>query len=500
MRKMLLLSSLLFIFFIQPVYAQENPIQEEIFYDILIDRFNIGNQNLSEEVNHEDPFAYHGGDLLGVINRLDHLHSLGFTAIILSPIQQNAKDGYHGYWIEDFYELNPHFGTMEDLHRLISEAHKRDMKVVLELVTNYVAPSHPFVNDVNKEDWFKANQFKTSSGHPWREGVAVLDQDQPVVQEYLIDVAKYWLNEVDFDGFKLHDADLASVSFLDKLTTELKNIDQDFYLIAGRSEEKGEMDHLYDLPHLDAVENDEVFQKLNDILIKVGQPMEELYETFMEKANHTNVYYVDHKYSPRFSLRAAENGRGALTSWKLAYTFLYTTPGVPVILQGSEIPMYGPTYQESQQIVRFHDAHPELAETHERISALRREFTALTQGDFTYVGSDGAMSVIKRTSDQETMYVAINNDEESRKVVINDIPSGYELRGFLGDHLVRENKAGEYVISIPRESAEVFILQEETGINWLFISFIIGVLTIFVGTMIYLSMKQRKAEKEQQTN
>src|SRR5690625_1087895 len=99
MKKKIFLLSLLMLFFVQLVLAADMDIRDEIFYDILIDRFNIGNHDLSEQVRQDDPFAYHGGDFLGIINKLDRIEELGYTAIILSPIQKNAKDGYHGYWI-----------------------------------------------------------------------------------------------------------------------------------------------------------------------------------------------------------------------------------------------------------------------------------------------------------------------------------------------------------------------------------------------------------------
>src|SRR5690625_4210206 len=97
------------------------PIKEEIFYHILVDRFNNGNQSLNEEVDIDDELAYHGGDLKGITKKLDSLSELGFTTIVLSPVMKNAKKGYHGYWIEDFFDVEPQFGTLDDLNELIKE-------------------------------------------------------------------------------------------------------------------------------------------------------------------------------------------------------------------------------------------------------------------------------------------------------------------------------------------------------------------------------------------
>ena len=89
------------------------PFQEEIIYDIVIDRFNNARQLPSEQVDVNDPFTYNGGDLAGITQMLDDIQQYGFTAISLSPVMENAPKGYHGYWIVDFYKVEEEFGTME---------------------------------------------------------------------------------------------------------------------------------------------------------------------------------------------------------------------------------------------------------------------------------------------------------------------------------------------------------------------------------------------------
>src|SRR5699024_3287565 len=121
---------------------------------ILVDRFNNGNQAPSDQVDVDDPYTYNGGDINGITKMLDELDDHGFTTISLSPIMENAPKGYHGYWIEDFFDVESEFGTMEDLQNLVEEAHDRKMKVMLEFVPNYVAQSSPIVDDPDKTDWF----------------------------------------------------------------------------------------------------------------------------------------------------------------------------------------------------------------------------------------------------------------------------------------------------------------------------------------------------------
>src|SRR5699024_7340537 len=125
--------------------------QDEIIYDILIDRYNNGNQNNGEHINVKDPYAYHGGDLAGIEAKLSEIDDLGFTTISLSPLMENAEKGYHGHWITDFKEVEPHFGSMKDLQQLVKAAHEKDIKVILELPLNYVSNDSDLAK--NKADW-----------------------------------------------------------------------------------------------------------------------------------------------------------------------------------------------------------------------------------------------------------------------------------------------------------------------------------------------------------
>lgn len=169
--------------------------QDEAIYFIMVDRFNNMDPTNDQDVNVNDPKAYHGGDLKGVTAKLDYIKEMGFTAIWLTPIFQNEPGGYHGYWISDFYKVDPHFGTLDDLKTLVKEAHKRDIKVILDFVVNHTGPHHPWLNDPTKKDWFHekkeifnwTNQQEVENG--WLLGLPDLAQENPEVKRYLIDAA-----------------------------------------------------------------------------------------------------------------------------------------------------------------------------------------------------------------------------------------------------------------------------------------------------------------------
>ena len=132
--------------------------QDEVIYFLLPDRFENGdtaNDRGGLEggplVTGYDPANkafYHGGDLEGVTERLDYIESLGATAIWLAPVFRNKavqgrpgheSAGYHGYWVTDFTRVDPHFGTAADLEALIGAAHRRGIKVYLDIITNHTA-------------------------------------------------------------------------------------------------------------------------------------------------------------------------------------------------------------------------------------------------------------------------------------------------------------------------------------------------------------------------
>jgi alpha-amylase len=126
--------------------------RDEVIYQVLIDRFADGDQSNNFRL---DPMAmgrYHGGDWKGLEDNLDYLQELGVTTIWISPIVKNVDtdagfDGYHGYWAQDLTALNPHFGDLAALRRLVFAAHERKMKIIVDIVTNHLGQL--FYYDIN---------------------------------------------------------------------------------------------------------------------------------------------------------------------------------------------------------------------------------------------------------------------------------------------------------------------------------------------------------------
>lgn len=489
-----------FVVILPKVNAQELNLQDEIVYHIIIDRFNNGDQSLNKHINVDDPYDYHGGDFTGITKRLDHLENLGFTTIILSPIVANAPSGFHGYWVEDFYQLNENFGSLEALKELISEAHKRGMKVVVEFVTNYVAKSNPLLTDEETKDWFHEHVLMPDHEDEslfWLEEVAQFDQEREDVQEYLMSVAEFWMEEIDIDGFSLHAADQADISFTERFTSFVKEKDPNFYLFANVLDPTSDISVLQSLDTIDAVENHALYEAISNTFEKVGPTLDELYETWTNLTHPKDFLFTETKQSARFANRAIVNDRTPLTAWKLALTYLYTTPGIPYMYQGNELQMLGLEFPETQQMMRFNSTDPDLEEFHEKLSLMRQEIPALTLGDYAKVATSGGLTVFQRSYEQETVYIAINNDEVMQDVRLDNISPDKQLRGLFNDEIIRSNQEeGEFIVTLPRESVEIYIVQDNFGINWYYIGFVVLVFVIFFVTIIYLSRKQKLREKQ----
>src|SRR5690625_865737 len=489
--KIIIYALLLFNILFPSLVGAKEEVNEEIMYRILLDRYNIGEQKKGEQIRIDDPYAFHGGDLKGLRTKLGVIQSLGYTAVSLSPIMKNKEDGYHGYWVEDFFEIDEQFGSIEELHKLTEAAKKRDIKVVLELPINYVSNTHPFVNDEEKANWLKAVDISPEDASYWLDDVVAFNQENPEVQEYLLTVIDYWMDEADIAGFDLHSVDQMSSQFLTKVIDHIKEKDESFYLFGTILEVEKTKEVIEQFGEDILIANNDLFEALTDTFKEIGNPVSTVYETWEELGGRSAYMFIDDDLTKRFSQLVVEQGRNPVTAWKLALTYMYTSPGVPVIFQGSEVLMLGDGFPESHRMVPIHSAERELEQFFYRIASVKKEFLALSKGSFEMVDSDGAMTVFKRSYEDETLFIAINNDQELRKVDVAGIEKGKRVRGIMADNISVMNEAGTYNVGIPMESVEIYLVEEDVGINWMFISFVAGVFFLFVLAVIYLSIKQK---------
>ncbi|MGG3843022.1 alpha-amylase family glycosyl hydrolase [Anoxybacillus kestanbolensis] len=484
-----------------PVSAKtERTWQDERIYFIMVDRFNNGNPKNDYEVNVHDPKAYHGGDLQGIIDKLDYIKGMGFTAIWLTPIFANEKGGYHGYWIEDFYKVEEHFGTLDDFKRLVKEAHKRDMKVILDFVVNHTGYNHPWLNDPAKKDWFHekkdifnwANQQEVENG--WLFGLPDLAQENPEVKAYLFDAAKWWIQETDIDGYRLDTVKHVPKWFWDEFSKEVKSVKKDFFLLGEVWHDDPRYVAEYGKHGIDALIDFPFYKEASAIFSNVDQSLEPLYNVWKRnEAFYDRPYllgtFLDNHDTVRFTRLALQNRINPVTRLKLGLTYLFSAPGIPIMYYGTEIALDGGEDPDNRRLMNFR-TDKELIDYVTKLGELREKLPSLRRGDFELLYEKDGMALFKRTYENETAVIAINNTSKTQKVTLDDeLEQGKELRGLLAGDLVR-SKDGKYDIILDRETAEIYVLAPKTGLNIPFIAALLAVYTAF-GLFLYLARKRK---------
>lgn len=506
-----LLFSAWFVPFVQPVQAEkeEHAWQDEIMYFIMIDRFNNGDTSNDFDVNRDDPKAYHGGDFRGITEKLDYLKDMGFTALWLTPIVQNEEKGYHGYWTEDFYNVEEHFGTLEDFKELVAEAHKRDMKIIVDLVVNHTGYQHAWLKEEDKKDWFNPNesirdwndQEQVENG--WIYGLPDINQNNPETRKYLLDMAKWWIEETDIDGYRLDTVKHVPKDFWEDFSKEMKSVKEDFFLIGEVWHDNPEYVAGYQETGIDSLVDYPTYNELTRIFTTPNQPLTRLSSIHYHNQNsyeNPNILgtFLDNHDVERFTRAAVKKNHHPPTRLKLALTYMYGAPGIPIIYYGTEIALDGGEDPDNRRDMNFR-ADKELMNYITKLAELRKTLPSLTHGTYDMVYDNGGMAVIKREYEGEITFVAINNTTETKVAQIDAelVGENMELRGTLGDELVR-NSDGKYSIGLDRETAEIYTVSEDSGVNIAFVgamALIYGGFVAFIAAAI-IRRKKMKNNKD----
>jgi glycosidase len=507
MKKILILSILLIstLFSSVPTYAAtqkpDRQWQDETVYSLIVDRFNNGDTKNDIEVNTQDPLAYAGGDFQGIIDKLDYLKDMGFTAIRISSIFDNTAGGYHGYWVNDFYEIDEHFGSLKTFKKLVKEAHERDLKVIIDFVTNNVSTEHPWVNDPAKQSWFHKQQDVTDIKNQqeiensWVNDLPDLDQDNPEVKNYLIEAARWWINNTDIDGYSLPEVNHVPLSFWSEFSKAVKDEKEDFFLVGVGSQplegdwekyEDAGIDSLYDYSNSD---------KLREVFASTDKSFESVdANNDNNKFKHPELTakFLDNENTVRFTSDIVEQKMFPGSRWRTALAYLYSTPGIPMVYYGSEIALNGEAAPDNHRLMNFR-TEKELIDYMTKLGELRNQLPSLTRGTMEMLYDKDGMVVYKRSFQDETSIIAINNTSKSQNITLTkeDIETGKELRGLLKDDLVR-SKDDKYEIIIDRDEAEYYVLANKSGIN---LPLVGSLIVVYLLVMLFL-IQIRKRSRE----
>ncbi|NML56571.1 glycoside hydrolase family 13 protein [Chryseobacterium cheonjiense] len=216
--------------------ARESFTSKDVMYLIMPDRFANGDEKndsspqLTEKANRSLPGGRHGGDLRGIINNLDYIQNLGATAVWLTPVNEDNEKvySYHGYAQTDLYKIDARYGTNEEYRELSQKLNKRNMKLVMDYVTNHWGVSHWMIKDLPTKDWihwfedgengFKRSNYKTTTQFDtnasdidkkialdgWFDTTMPdINQKNPLVLKYLTQNAIWWIEYAELGGFRV---------------------------------------------------------------------------------------------------------------------------------------------------------------------------------------------------------------------------------------------------------------------------------------------------------
>ena len=394
------------------------PPDDDLIYFVMVDRFANGDPANDGEIDSEDPQAFHGGDIRGVIDHLDHLQALGVRTVWLSPIFDSRTDkffewgAFHGYWVEDFTAVEPRFGTAADLRQLADELHARDMRLLLDVVFNHVAMDAPLTR--THPDWFHPTCDIVDWNDPRQltdcrvHGLPDLNQESEVVYQHLLQTSLRWIDEAHPDGFRIDAVRHMRPEFLARLSADIRaHAGDDFQLLAedfqgdalslSRSFRAGGFSAMFDFP---------LHYAMLDVYCQ-QRPVGRIAATLSADREYDDpsrlVPFLDNHDLPRVSSLCHE----APEAVRQALTFLLTTRGTPSLTYGIEVGMEGIEEPLNRSDMRFED-HP-LGDQIRALTALRRAHPALRAGTARLLALEGDFMAYARVVAEQAVVILVNH-------------------------------------------------------------------------------------------
>jgi alpha-amylase len=344
--------------------------RDESLYSIFLDRFNKG-AGAKPEGDPTSGTSRHGGNLRGVIDKLDYIKASGVTTLLVSPVTMTVPEAYHGYAPVHFLAVDPHLGSMADFKELVAKAHEKGLRVVLDWVINHSGPVFEYADGDTQwtgdhkpgaiewtrtlkpveltEDDFTRERVITDWDDPiqatrgdFPPNYRHLATDRPETQAKLIKIAQWWMKETDIDGLRLDAVRHVAPGFLPKFSKEIRayaaKLGKDKFLLLGENStgldrelkpflDDGSLDTLYHYP---------AYRRENAAL-HGAEPTRALENSTFESeaalgdASGHQVRFIDLHDTYRFLL--ADTPTELL---KTAIAFVMASAGIPLIYNGTE--------------------------------------------------------------------------------------------------------------------------------------------------------------------
>lgn len=408
----------------------------QVYYQIFPDRFRNGcTENDPPDCaawgSVPDREHFMGGDLQGILEKLDYLAALGIQCLYLTPIFKG--DFNHKYATTDYFEIDPCFGSKEEFTSLVEGCHERGIRILLDGVFNHCGTHFaPFMDLLEKQeessykDWFFVTEYPVRLSHHSYECVGAykwmpkLNTANCEVRKFILEVMDYWLGNFHIDGWRLDVADEVDGSVWTEVRTVLKEKYPDCLLLgetwgSGRTLMQGNrMDSIMNYIFRDSVRD--FFARESIDALQLDCRLNHMLSAYSMEQQQALYNPLDSHDTERFLYQCCEDKR----KLKLAAAFQFVFPGAPAIYYGDEIGLTGANDPDCRGAFCWEKEKQDedLYDWYSRLIRLRREEKALCRGSFTAVLCDGRMYGFSRMCEEDELYVLLNAENTESEAVL----------------------------------------------------------------------------------
>lgn len=471
---------------------------EAVVYFMMTDRFFDGNESNNTasgtDTYGDNPGLYHGGDFAGVTAKLDYLQDLGVNTIWLTPIVKNiagvtvtdegSEDvpynaAYHGYWASDFTKLNPTMGTTEEFKTMISEAHKRGMRIMVDIVVNHAG----YGTESTFADMLRDKSVSEGDIKSWQSGLPDFATEKAEVRAKLVEWQTSWMKDYGVDYFRVDTVkhvDSTTWAALKNSTTEVnpsfKMIGEYYgagYASNGSTLGSGQMD-----ADLDFDFNDQATSFVSSNISSV--------EKFLSARNSAlnNAYMTGQFLSSHDEdgfKASLMNGKKytedeATSAALVAATLQLTAKGIPVIYYGEEVGLSGLNnypYQTNRYDMDFSKATKDNVtyQHYKNLLSIRNAYTdVFARGSRTVVASsdEEGYDVVSRSYGGTTLYVGMNIKDTVKEVKVPvSLAAGTEVKDLYSGatYTVGSDKTVAVTIPAAKDGGTVILAEVKKTVD-----------------------------------
>ncbi len=465
----------------EDLYRAPDWVSDTIWYQIFPERFCNGSPEEGRDVlpwGSDEVDGYNkkfGGNLAGIIEKLDYIKECGFNGIYLNPIFTSPSS--HKYDTTDYFKVDADFGDNEIFGRLVEEAHKRGIKVMLDAVFNHCGFFHPFWQDVLKNgvnsqyyncfyilDTDKPIIYgKLENGMPgdcpkeylnyrtfaYTQSMPKWNTGNPIAREYLLKAAVYWIEQYHIDGWRLDVSNEISHDFWREFRKRVKAVNPEVYILGENWDNSypwlqgdqfdGVMNYEFTTPVWNFFRNDDrngVKYHAREFKLAIG----ELIADYPKHVSSNLFNLLDSHDTQRVLNVVGGNSKAAI----LAYIFLFTYPGTPCVYYGSEIGMEGGNHSNRQCMIwEENRQNKELSAVIQKLINLRKSYDSFRTVNLSWITllSDMDTVMYKKVTSRETLYVLLHNEECEEILNLPEELTGVKCKDLIsGNSIVLEDK------------------------------------------------------------